>query len=380
MRTLAHILIALFASLAVFAAYAEAKDDFIVVIDPGHGGKDAGCVGKIIKEKDLNLAVALRAGELIAARCPGVKVIYTRRTDTFVTLMGRTERANKAKADLFISIHADAIPRTRRDVEQTYGAGVFTLGTARNQENLDVAMRENRAILLEDNYESRYEGFDPAKPESYIIFEMMQNTHQTQSIEVASAIQRSLVKRGGRRNRDVRQAGFYVLRTAAMPAILIEVGFLSNTKEERWLATKEGKETIANAICLGFADYKKSWDSRNNVTSSQPTTAPPRPTKGEETKPSSDSSPKDRTSEDGADASSVVYKIQFLSSPKILKKGNAALKGLWPVSYYKEGRTYRYTYGEAKSKDELQNDMIRIRKKFKDAFVVTFDADGHRIK
>jgi N-acetylmuramoyl-L-alanine amidase len=254
-----------------------APKDFIIVIDPGHGGKDAGCIGRILKEKDLNLAIALRVGQLIEGNCPGVRVIYTRRTDVFITLMGRTEMANKAKADLFLSIHADAIPKTSPVVDQTYGAGVFTMGTARTQENLDVAMRENRAILLEDNYETRYAGFDPSKPESYIIFEMMQNAHQAQSLEFAQAIQNSLVKRGKRHDRSVRQAGFYVLRTAAMPSVLVETGFISNAKEEKWLASAEGKETIAKSIYMGFVDYKKSWDRKNAAQHTPQQGQPPPP-------------------------------------------------------------------------------------------------------
>lgn len=382
MRTLFGIFFSILFGIVAPSVCAQTTKDFTIVIDPGHGGKDAGCIGKILKEKDLNLRIALRVGELIEANCPDVKVLYTRKSDVFITLMGRTEKANKAKANLFLSIHADAIPRNRKDVERTYGAGVFTMGTARNQENLDVAMRENRAILLEDNYKTRYAGFDPSKPESYIIFEMMQNTYQTQSLEFARAIQNSLVNRGKRHNRDVRQAGFYVLRTAAMPSVLVETGFLSNTKEEKWLATKAGKETIANAIYRGFVDYKKSWDRRNRASSAPLATAPE--TSSTKTSSSSPAATKPRpataTSEAAATSAGITYKIQFLSSPRKLKKGDAQLKGLWPVDYYKDGNLYRYTYGSAADKAALQKTIIRIRKKFKDAFVVKFDAQGRRIK
>lgn len=369
------ILLTLVGSLSSFAQH---KKDFIVVLDAGHGGKDAGCVGKNLKEKDLNLNIALKVGKRIEKNCPGVKVIYTRDTDVFVTLMGRTEKANKVGADLFISIHADAIPRTRKDVNEVYGAGTFTLGTAKNQANLDVAMRENRAILLEDNYEARYEGFDPSKPESYIIFDMMQSTYQTQSIEAADFIQKSLVNRGKRHNREVRQAGFYVLRTAAMPAVLIETGFISCNKEERYLATAAGQENIADAIYRGFVDYKRKWDSRNNAEIA--VTKPEQETPQEKEKPKKKketitAQPASSTTEQG-----VCWKIQFLSSTRLLKKGDVALKGLWPVEYYKEGDFYRYTYSSASDKGDLQEEILRVRKKFKDAFVVKFNAKGQRIK
>lgn len=381
MRTTIGICLSILLGIVAPHICAQTDKDFTIVIDPGHGGKDAGCIGKILKEKDLNLSIALRVGELIEANCPHVKVIYTRKSDLFITLMERTEKANKAKADLFLSIHADAIPRTRKDVEQIRGAGVFTMGTARTQENLDVAMRENRAILLEDNYKTRYEGFDPGKPESYIIFEMMQNTYQTQSLEFARSIQNSLVNRGKRHNRDVRQAGFYVLRTAAMPSILVETGFISNTQEEKWLASKKGKETIANAIYMGFVDYKKSWDRRNCATPA-PQNAPAENASASHATPNSASPQKPAGTKPAAAATAtgVTYKIQFLSSPRQLKKGDAQLKGLWPVDYYKDGNLYRYTYGSASDKSALQNQIIQVRKKFQDAFVVTFDAKGNRIK
>jgi N-acetylmuramoyl-L-alanine amidase len=390
------ILIFLLCGPCGFAGQKEASGhkDFIIVIDPGHGGKDAGCIGRILKEKDLNLAIALRVGQLISTNCPGVRVIYTRRTDVFITLMDRTDKANKANADLFLSIHADAVPRTSKVVEQTYGAGVFTMGTARTQENLDVAMRENRAILLEDNYETRYAGFDPSKPESYIIFEMMQNAHQAQSLEFAQAIQKSLVKRGNRHDRSVRQAGFYVLRTAAMPSVLVETGFISNTKEEKWLASDAGKETIAKSIYMGFVDYKKSWDSRNATGhAAQPAPAPAQTQPAEKPqgdkpagKPQAGNTPDAQQPQqqpakaNSAPGAPYYYKIQFLSSPKQLKKGAPELKGLWPVEWYKDGSVYRYTYGKARSKSALQQKIIEVRKKFKDAFVVTFDEQDRRVK
>jgi N-acetylmuramoyl-L-alanine amidase len=405
MRVLKYIfLLILFAAIGFPSSVAQQRD-FTIVIDPGHGGKDAGCIGKVLKEKDLNLAIGLRVGQLISANCPHVRVIYTRKTDVFITLMDRTDKANKAKADLFLSIHADAIPRNRKDVEMTYGTSVYTMGTARTQENLDVAMRENRAILLEDNYQTRYAGFDPSKPESYIIFEMMQNAHQAQSLEFAQSIQNSLVKRGKRHDRSVRQAGFYVLRTAAMPSVLVETGFISNTKEEQWMASEKGRETLAQSIYMGFVDYKKSWDSRNGAHAA-PIAQPehhepqgvreerpiaqtqPKPEKSQgdarpsnaQRPPKQEQTPQTKPEQAAVQDGAIYYKIQFLSSPKKLQKGAAELKGLWPVEYYKDGNVYRYTYGKARTKDELQQKILNVRKKFKDAFVAKFDEQGKRIR
>ena len=195
---------------------------FKLVIDAGHGGRDAGAVGAFSKEKDINLKVALALGRLVETRCPDVKVIYTRKTDVFIPLQQRAAIANKNKANLFISIHTNAVPKGRL----AYGTETYTLGMARAAANLEVAKRENAVITYEDNYKLTYEGFDPDKAESYIIFEFMQDRYMKQSVDLASYIQKQY-KQQGRRDKGVHQAGFLVLRQTSMPAVLTELGFIS---------------------------------------------------------------------------------------------------------------------------------------------------------
>ena len=238
-----------------------AVKDFVVVIDAGHGGKDPGARGKIINEKAINLSIALKLGKLIASKHSDVRIVYTRSTDKFVELDERAEIANRNKADLFISIHTNSVAKGN----QAKGTETYTLGLARTEENLAVAMRENSAILLEDNYEQKYEGFDPNSTESYIIFEFIQNKHMQQSIALASDIQTCFAS-SRREDRGVRQAGFLVLRKTSMPSVLIEVGFISNREEERYLASESGQQQLAKAISNAFDRYKREYDVRQGTS------------------------------------------------------------------------------------------------------------------
>jgi N-acetylmuramoyl-L-alanine amidase len=228
---------------------ALAATPFTVVIDAGHGGKDPGTLGSSCKEKDIVLAIALRLGALVKEEQPDVKVIYTRNTDEFIELNRRADIANKAKANLFISLHAD-----HAETSTVKGASTFTLGQNRSAENMAIAKRENSVILREDNYKESYEGFDPNSPESYIMFEFMQSNYMDQSIRFASKIQNQF-KKDGRQDRGVRQDVFLVLRNTSMPSALIEVGFLSNPDEERFLKSSEGQDQVAHSIYKGFAEF-----------------------------------------------------------------------------------------------------------------------------
>lgn len=250
------MLLALFFMAAASVSQAEGRD-FVVVIDAGHGGKDPGARGKIINEKSINLSVALKLGKLISGEHPDVKIVYTRKTDKFVELDERAEIANRNKADLFISIHTNSVAKGK----QARGTETYTLGLARTEENLAVAMRENSVILLEDDYQQKYEGFDPNSTESYIIFEFIQNKHMQQSIDFASEIQACFASTK-REDRGVRQAGFLVLRKTSMPGVLIEVGFISNKDEERYLASESGQQQLAKAILKAFNRYKRAYDAR----------------------------------------------------------------------------------------------------------------------
>lgn len=226
---------------------------FTLVIDAGHGGHDSGAVGSVAKEKTINLNVALALGKLIESNCPDVKVIYTRKTDVFVALQERANIANRNKADLFISIHTNAVASNKGSV---YGAETYTLGMHRASENLEVAKRENSVITMETDYKTKYQGFDPNKAESYIIFELMQDKHMAQSVKLAKAIQQQYTSTG-RKNKGVHQAGFLVLRQTSMPSVLTELGFISNPNEEAFLNSTDGVNKLARSIYDGFRNYRK---------------------------------------------------------------------------------------------------------------------------
>lgn len=230
-----------------------AAGPFTLVIDAGHGGHDAGAVGTVAKEKTINLNVALAFGQMVEKNCPDVKVIYTRKKDVFVTLQERANIANRAKADLFISIHTNAVASNKGAV---YGAETYTLGMHRAADNLEVAKRENSVITMESDYKTKYQGFDPNKAESYIIFEFMQDKNMAKSVKLAKAIQQQYSS-CGRKNKGVHQAGFLVLRETSMPSVLTELGFISNPSEESFLNSTEGVNKLAKSIYDGFCSYRR---------------------------------------------------------------------------------------------------------------------------
>lgn len=227
-----------------------------IVIDPGHGGKDSGTLGTKrfkIYEKHVALAVSLKLGNYIAEAFPEVKIIYTRDTDVFLELNERTEIANKSNADLFISIHCDGFTNPKPS-----GASVFVMGMSKLKANMDVAMRENSAIYLEDNYKQKYDGFDPKSAESYIVFSLMQNTYLNQSLQIAEEVESEFSNRANRKSRGVKQAPFYVISRTNMPSILVECGFLTNPNEEEFLHSDLGQDYIASAIFRAFRSYKQN--------------------------------------------------------------------------------------------------------------------------
>ncbi|MCR4994236.1 MAG: N-acetylmuramoyl-L-alanine amidase [Bacteroidales bacterium] len=235
------------------AAPVWAGDAFTIVLDAGHGGKDPGALGKRGREKNINLDVTLAVGRLIEQNLKGVKVVYTRKTDVFVELNERAAIANRAKADLFVSIHTNALPGGK----QGRGSETYTLGMHRAADNLDVAKRENEAIMLEKDYENRYEGFDPKSAESYIIFEFMQDKYMEQSVKLATLIQRQF-RVAGRPDKGVHQAGFLVLRATSMPSCLVELGYITTANEENYLLSRQGIEQLANSIYQAIKKYKES--------------------------------------------------------------------------------------------------------------------------
>lgn len=235
--------------------YAQARD-FVLVIDPGHGGKDVGARGTKSYEKNINLAVAKLLGDKVKKECKDVKVVYTRDNDTFVSLKDRADIANEAKGDLFISIHVNSVAAKAKNRRSVKGAEVYTLGLHKSDDNLAVAMRENSVMSLENDYTETYQGFDPESTESYIIFELSQSLHMDQSIELAELVQESLVDNAGRTDKGVRQAGFWVLWATGMPSILVELDFICNPQQELFLSSSDGQEKLADAIFQGFITYK----------------------------------------------------------------------------------------------------------------------------
>lgn len=366
---------------------------FVVVIDAGHGGKDTGATRGGYKEKDINLGVVLALGQLIERNHKDVKVVYTRKSDVFVDLDKRADIANKAKANLFISVHTNSTAAKSTTVS---GADTYILGLARSEENLQVAKRENSVILLEDNYKTKYEGFDPNSPESYIIFEFMTNTFMEQSLQFASFVQSDFRNVAKRVDRGVRQAGFLVLRKTSAPSVLIELGFINNQSEAQFLSTKSGQQSMATAIYSGFRKYKRDFDKKQGklVVESTEVEDISFDDVEEETIAVKNDQNEDRisqvsVSEKGRNntASSnkkiekdqIEYRVQFLVSPRKLSGNSPTLKGLSPVSFYKDGSMYRYTYGSTTNFNEITKIQNQVRLKFKDAFVIKMK-NGKRIK
>ncbi len=230
----------------------------VVVIDAGHGGHDPGTSGKSLKEKDVVLKIALKLGKHIKANFPGVKVLYTRKTDKYIEFQDRADVANKNQADLFISIHANSIVGAN-----AYGTETYVMGLHKDKSNFEVAKRENSVILMDENYKEKYEGFDPKSPESYILFSLNQSAYQENSLRFAQKVEDQFKNRVGRSSRGVKQAGFLVLWMTTMPSALVETGFLSNAKEEKFLGTDAGQDLIASGIYRAFKEYKTEIESIN---------------------------------------------------------------------------------------------------------------------
>lgn len=396
------LLIALFLSLSGVQAK---EKTFTVVIDAGHGGKDPGARGTVIDEKVINLSVALKLGEKISVNHDDVKVIYTRKTDRFIELDERANIANRNKADLFISIHTNSVKKG----STARGTETYTLGLARTDENLAVAMRENSAILLEDDYLQKYEGFDPNSSESYIIFEFMQNKHMEQSISLASEIQKCFTS-ANRGDRGVRQAGFLVLRKTSMPSVLVELGYISNQEEERFMKSLDGQNKLAGALCDAFTKYKKEYDRKqggasvgaNTQTVSSESCNASELTVDQEIQADFSNAPegsekdilnrkKHSTSqrkraqtavssnEKSDTAGKIIYKVQILTSDKKLSLGAKVFKGYKNVNFFVEKGIYKYTYGETTDFDSIRKLRRQAAKDFKDAFIVAFK-DGKKVK
>ncbi len=400
--------------IAVVATAANKK--FTLVIDAGHGGTDAGAVGSITKEKIINLNVALEFGRLVERNCPDVRVIYTRKTDVFVPLHQRADIANRAKADLFISIHTNALPRGRI----SRGLETYTLGMHRAADNLDVAKRENSVILIETDYKQRYQNFDPRSSESYIMFEFMQDRNMAQSVELAKSVQRRTCASSGRQNKGVKQAGFLVLRETSMPSCLIELGFISTPDEERYLNSNRGVIQLGRGIYQAFQDYRGKYDKNIRVPyKAEPEQQVSIPTVVPEKEVKVDKQPTEPVSEPvqpGTPAENVnqgvqnptivqhtqvtpnvqispstpstsnapeqpthtavpavpVFKVQIVASSSLMKLNDSRLQGLSDVNYYQEGGLYKYTVGASEDYNEVYKLRKSLADRFPQAFIIAF--------
>ncbi|MDD5988271.1 MAG: N-acetylmuramoyl-L-alanine amidase [Bacteroidales bacterium] len=398
---------------SLFATGGGEKKMFTLVIDAGHGGHDAGACGKYGKEKNINLNVALAFGKLVEANCPDVKVVYTRKKDVFIPLQRRADIANSNKADLFISIHTNALPGGKI----AYGSETYTLGIARAAANLEVAKRENSVITYESDYKTTYEGFDPSKAESYVIFEFMQDRYMKQSVELARQIQKNYAA-AGRQNKGVHQAGFLVLRNTTMPAVLTELGFISTPQEENYLTSDRGVRELSRSIYNGFIAYRKQHDKAAAPMAPLPAepkeTAPARaketPRAAEpiaqpvpaqpETKPDEkpgatpapqDGEPQGQTPESVPDAAATparnpgkaaesrpVFKVQILVSSTKLPAASPRFKKQSPIDCYRDGTLYKYTCGSSASYAEMRSKQKELSTLFPGCFIVAF-LGGERI-
>ena len=356
------------------AQKAAQKKAFTVVIDAGHGGHDPGAMGKLTQEKKLNLEVSQRLEQQIKLHHPDVKVVMTRKNDVFLTLQQRADIVNKNNADLFICIHTNAAEN--RNVT---GTETFVLGVDKMQSNLDVAMRENAVMLLEDDYQTTYEGFDPNSVDSYIMFELMQDQYIDQSLNFATLVQHQFTDIG-RSDRGVRQAGFWVLHKSACPSVLIEMGFISNINEEKYLASDKGKEDITNSIYQAFEQYKSAYDRKHGIVKASQAESKPaevkadKPAEAKADKPAEAKAdkPAEAAQPAEAEAAKPVYKVQIFSTLKPVPAGDPTFRGLKNCQCTKDGKFYKYTYGEDADYQTILDIQQELKTKFKDCFIVAF--------
>lgn len=348
--------------------FAQQKDKITkIVIDAGHGGNDPGCLGKKSKEKDVNLKVALKLGKLITDNYKDVQVVYTRKTDVFVELYKRAQIANNHHADLFISIHCNAAENRNAN-----GVETFVMGLHKSEANLAVAKKENAAILLEKNYENNYEGFNPNSPEADIIFSLYTSAYLKNSALLAQKVQNHLVKNTKLIDRNVKQAGLWVLYKVAMPSILIELGFLSNAKEEEYMIQDHSQEVMAVSIYNAFVDYKNSLEETSfpklPVPQKDVSTKPLVTEKVEEPVNQAENSSIGETEK----VEGLCFRVQFFATPDDMPVTHKKFGKLPKVKKYYENKLWKFTAGETATFEEIQSVLTIVKKEYSDAFVVAF--------
>ena len=382
-------------ALEVFSANGR----FTLVIDPGHGGHDAGALGSMSKEKDINLAVALCFGKYVERNLPDVKVIYTRKTDVFIPLHDRANIANRANADLFISVHTNALPAGKI----ARGFETYSLGMHRAKDNLDVAMRENSVISMEKGYQQTYQGFDPKSSESYIIFEFIQGKNMERSVDIARMIQKSVCSNANRPDKGVHQAGFLVLRETSMPSCLIELGFITTPDEETLLNNDSRVDDIAKAIYQGFVQYKNKYDKtisvpyrttekdEPEVPSIVPDTYKPAASKNAASRTTAevkknvvatkatvkkDTTPRKTEVKKTVVSASVkdepIFKVQIFVSNRNLRQGDSHFKGETQYDSFQENGLVKYTMGASANYNEIYRLRKSLAEKFPESFIIAF--------
>lgn len=403
------LLLFIFLIISLVSSAADANRKFTLCIDPGHGGKDTGAPGSKSVEKNINLSVALAFGRYVERNCPDVTVVYTRKTDVFIPLYERAEIANRKKADLFISVHTNAL----KGNHSMRGFETYTLGDGRShakKENLEVAKRENSVILLEKDYQQHYVGFDPNSPESNIMFEFIQDKNLTRSIEFAKMLQTHVCRAANRPNKGVHQQNLAVLRLTSMPACLIELGYISTPEEERMLNDKAQVDNMARGIYNAFVQYKNKYDTRMTVpykTISDPISETPEPVQTTGTDNTDMQASADNPNKDNADNTAnpernpkpsrtnkaekkpaktqtvarltgridktqPVFKVQIIAAQRQLKAGDHNFRGLEGCEFYQENGMVKYTYGASNNYNEIYRLRKAILDKFPGAFIIAF--------
>lgn len=379
------VLLVLLASyfLPLTSSSAE-KNKFVLVIDAGHGGKDGGACANRAKEKSINLNVALAFGKLVEQNCPDVKVIYTRKTDVFVPLHERAAIANRNKADVFISIHTNSV-ENRKPIT---GMETYTMGMRRSDEKRSAAMRENEVITIESDYREHYAGFDPRVPESYIIFDIVNETNMAESVELAQLIQKNVCNTARRPNKGVKQDAFLVLRETSMPACLIELGYITTPSEATYLTNQANVDAMGKGIYQAFVAYKNKkippQQTSARQTQPQQTQPQPLPAGREEATPATDNSGTQSNSTPssqggaGGGAAAPVFKVQILAADRQIPPADRQFKGLQGVDSYKDGNMWKYTVGASENYNEIKQLRKDILDKFPQAFIIAFK-NGERV-
>lgn len=383
-----HFLRQILPALLIMLLYGFSASAFTVVIDAGHGGRDHGAIGSFTNEKTINLAVARRVSEMLRQDLKDCRVVMTRDNDRFVPLQSRADAANAAKGDIFVSIHTNSVALDSPGRSTVNGASVYTLGLEKSEANMEIAKRENSVIMLEADYTKTYKGFDPNSTESYIMFELDHSVNLGNSIKLADDVQRELKSTAGRRDNGVRQAPFYVLVKTAMPAILVELDFICNPTQEKFMSSHSGTEKLARAITNGIIKYYN--EQNNTVAATVPSPTVDRPAKNDRPAPTKTDAPAPRptTAKESRELPAAktgngetVYKVQFMTSgSKVLDYSDSRFKGLTGVDHYKDSDgMVKYTTGATTVYSEAKKTLARVKKNFPQAFIIK-TVNGKRVR